>query len=65
MYWPAIVAMRDDEATAAFAKAIIERSKCKMVAVCAVMARLLRTAFALVRDSTKVRGRSKRLSHTL
>lgn len=50
LYWPAIVAIRDDQATAQFAQAIAERAKSKMVAICAVMARLLRVAFARVRD---------------
>ena len=53
LYWPAIVAIRDDEATAAFAQNIVARN-CNMVAICAVMARLLRIAFARVRDSRKV-----------
>jgi transposase len=50
LYWPAIVAIRDDKATAEFAMAIAERKKSKMIAICAVMARLLRVAFARVRD---------------
>lgn len=54
LYWPAIVAIRDDEDTAEFARQIEERSKCKMVAICAVMARQLRIAFAKVRDDRRV-----------
>jgi len=53
LYWPAVVAIRDDRATAEFAKAIENRSKSKMIAICAVMARLLRTAFALVRNDRR------------
>lgn len=53
LYWPAVVAIRDDAATAAFAQEIENRSKSKMVAICAVMARLLRVAFAKVRDDRK------------
>ena len=53
LYWPAVVAIRDDLATATFAQAIEARSKSKMVAICAVMARLLRIAFAKVREDRK------------
>jgi transposase len=52
LYWPAITSVRFDKATAEFANRIADR-RCKMVAICAVMARLLRIAFAKVRDSRK------------
>lgn len=55
LYWPAIVAIRDDAKTAAFAQAITDRAKSKMVGICAVMARLLRVAFARVRDDKKLK----------
>lgn len=50
LFYPALAAIRHDPETKAFAKSMEERGKQKMVIVCAVMARMLRTAYALVRD---------------
>lgn len=50
LYFPALAAMRHDPETIAFAQALLERGRPKKAIICAVMARLLRTAFALVRD---------------
>lgn len=53
LYLPAIVAMTHDKDTSVFAKELEDRGVCKKVIICAVMARLLRIAFARVRDSQK------------
>jgi len=50
LFYPALAAMRHDPETKEFARSMEERGKQKMVIVCAVMARILKTAFALVRD---------------
>jgi len=50
LFLPAVAAMTHDSEMKAFAEKLIARGACKKVAICAVMARLLRISFALVRD---------------
>jgi transposase len=53
LFLPAITAMTHDPDTANFAKSLIDRGSEGKVVICAVMARLLRVAFARVRDGKK------------
>lgn len=50
MYMPAMVAIKHDPLIGKIANAMKERNVCKKVVICSVMARLLRVAFAVVRD---------------
>lgn len=50
MYLPAVVAMTHDRDTARFADNLIKNGSSKKQVICAVMARLLRIAFARVRE---------------
>lgn len=51
MYFPAIVAMTHDPEMAEYKKHLESQGKHKKVIICAIMAKLLRKAFALIRDS--------------
>lgn len=51
MYMPAMVAIKHDPLMAKIASAMAQRKVCNKVIICSVMARLLRVAFAVVRDS--------------
>ena len=50
MYFPAVVAMTHDPEMREFKRRLEKAGKCKKVIICAIMARLLRTGFALIRD---------------
>lgn len=50
LYMPAMVAIKHDPIIAGIAVAMEQRKVCNKVIICSVMARLLRTAFAVVRD---------------
>ena len=58
LYFPAVVAMTHDPEIREFAAKLVANGKCKMQAICAVMARLLRTSFALIRDQRSYESRS-------
>lgn len=51
LFFPAIVAMTHDAETVAYKEKLQKEGKPTKVIICAVMARLLRKAFALVRDA--------------
>lgn len=51
MYMPALTAIRHDPETARIAAGMQSRNICKKVIICSVMARMLRVAFAAIRDS--------------
>lgn len=53
MYFPAVVAMTHDPEMAEYKRHLEQRGKLKKVIICAVMARLLRKAFAMIRDSKR------------
>lgn len=53
MYYPAIVAMTHDPLNKAFAERLEKSGACNKQIICAVMARLLRVAFAVVRDEMR------------
>lgn len=51
LYFPAITAMRCDPEMAKYRDHLLAQGKHKKVIICAVMAKLLRKAFAMIRDS--------------
>jgi transposase len=53
MYFPAIVAMTHDSEMVEYKKHLELQGKPKKVIICAIMAKLLRKAFALIRDSKR------------
>lgn len=53
LYWPAIVAMKHDVKTKEFAQALEKRGFKPKQVICAVMSKLLRASFAVVRDGRK------------
>jgi transposase len=53
LYMAAMVAIKHDPGTAEFVRHLKDRKAPNKVVICAVMARLLRLAFALVRDADK------------
>lgn len=53
LYFPAVVAMTHDPLMAAFKERLEKKGKAKKAIICAVMATLLRKAFALVRDASR------------
>jgi transposase len=53
LYFPAIVAMTHDSEMAEYKKHLEFQGKHKKVIICAIMAKLLRKAFALIRDSKR------------
>ncbi len=53
LFLPAICAKRHDPDSRAFAQKLEARGRCKMEIICAVMCRLLRVAFAVVREGQK------------
>jgi hypothetical protein len=53
LYFPAVVAMTHDPEMAEYKRHLEQRGKNTNVIICAIMARLLRKAFALIRDSRR------------
>jgi transposase len=53
LYFPAVVAMTHDPEMAEYKRHLEQKGKNKNVIICAIMARLLRKAFALIRDSRR------------
>lgn len=53
LYLPAVVAMTHDPEMAEYKRHLEQQGKHKKVIICAIMARLLRKAFALIRDSKR------------
>jgi transposase len=53
LYFPAVVAMTHDAEMAEYKKHLENQGKPKKVIICAIMAKLLRKAFALIRDSKR------------
>jgi transposase len=56
MYFPAVVAMTHDSEMIEYKKHLELQGKPKKVIICAIMAKLLRKAFALIRDSKRQQG---------
>lgn len=55
LYLPALAAMKHDPRSIAIAEQLEKRGNSKKQIICALMARLLRVAFAVVRDSKRAR----------
>lgn len=53
LYMPAVVAMRHNPLMKAFAERLAARGKSKMVIICAIMRKLLQTAFAMLKSRTE------------
>jgi len=53
LYFPAIVAMTHDPEMAEYKRHLEQQGKPKKVIICAIMARMLRKAFAMIRDSKR------------